>query len=256
MSIFSCRTKFNSVLAVSLLTVAAAYAQVPGPGGPAGMSAAITKLFGDVKAFSAKAEVQVLDNSQQEVVSMPMDFARLDKSIRVEMDLTQMKNKQMPPGVADSLKQMGMARVISIISPAKKSAFVVYPDQKSLLVMPLPKEDTDNSKTPKLEKTPLGKETIDGHACVKNKVVITDEKGEKVDATTWNASDLKDFPIQIQTKETENTSIVKFKQVQFTALDAAQFEPPAGYTQYNSQQELMQGIMKKVMQNQGGAEKK
>jgi hypothetical protein len=255
MSIFPRWTKLNSAFAVSLLAVAAAYAQVPGTGGPAGMSAAITKLFGDIKAFTAKAEVQVLDSSQQEVVSMPMDFALLDKSIRVEMDLSQMKNKQMPPGVADSLKQMGMAHVISIISPSKKSAFVVYPDQKSLLTMPLPKEDADSSKTPKVEKTALGKETIDGHACVKNKVVITDEKGEKVDATTWNASDLKDFPIQIQTKETENTSIVKFKQVQFNTPDAAQFEPPTGYTQYNNQQELMQGIMKKVMQSQG-AEKK
>ena len=255
MSISSCRSKLKSAFVLSLLVLASAYAQVPGPGGPAGMSAAITKLFGDVKAFTAKAEVQVLDNSQQEIVSMPMNFALLDKSIRVEMDLTQMKNKQMPPGVADSLKQMGMAHVISIISPSKKSAFVVYPDQKSLLLMPLSKEDADASKTPKLEKTALGKETVDGHACVKNKVVITDEKGEKVDATTWNASDLKDFPIQIQTKEAENTSIVKFKQVQFTAPDAAQFEPPTGYTQYNNQQELMQGIMKKVMQNQG-AEKK
>src|SRR5690349_3539287 len=163
MSIFSCRTKLSIAFSVSLLAVASIYAQVPGQGGPAGMSTAITKLFGDIKAFTAKAEVQVVDNSQQEVVSMPMDFALLDKNIRVEMDLTQMKNKQMPPGVADSLKQMGMAHVISIISPSKKSAFVVYPDQKSLLVMPLPKEDADSGKTPKLEKTALGKETLDGH---------------------------------------------------------------------------------------------
>ncbi len=246
---------FNCIVTAMVLMGFGALAQMPGAGGPAGMSAAVSKLFGDIKAFTAKAEVQVLDSAQKEVVSMPMDFALLDKSIRVEMDMTKMKNAQMPPGVADSLKQMGMARVISIISPTKNVAFVIYPDQQAVWNMPLTNAGTVEAKAPKLDKTALGKETLDGHPCVKNKVVITDEKGEKVDATTWNATDLKDFPIQIQTKESDNTSIVKFKQVQFVPPDAAQFEPPSGFTQYNSQQELMQSVLKKVMQGQGTEKK-
>lgn len=239
----------SSLGAAIVLASLGVQAQVPGAGGPAGMSAAITKLFGDIKAFTAKAEVKVLDASQKEVVSMPMEFALLDKSIRVEMDMTQMKNQQMPPGMANTLKQMGMAHVVSIISPANNTAFVIYPDQKSVLNMPLPKSEADAAKAPTLNKTSLGKETLEGHPCVKNKVIITDEKGEKVDAITWNATDLKDFPIQIQTKETENTSVVKFTNVQFDTPPATQFEVPAGFTQYHNQQELMQGIMKKMMQS-------
>jgi len=119
----------------------------------------------------------------------------------------------------------------------------------------LPKEEGDGGKSPKVEKKALGKEILDGHDCVKNQVVITDEKGEKVDAITWNATDLKDFPIQIQTKEEENTSLVKFKQVEFATPDAAQFEPPSGYAQYSSQQELMQGVMKKMMQGSDAGKK-
>ncbi len=253
MKMCSRRTKLNSALAVMLVVGFASFAQVPGAGGPAGMSAAITKFFGDIKAFTAKAEVQVLDNSQKEIVTMPMDFALLDKTVRVEMDLTRMKNQQMPPGVADSLKQMGMAHVVSIISPSKRSAFVIYPDQKSVLTMALP--EVDSGKEPKLEKKALGKETLDGHSCVKNQVTVTDEKGEKIEATTWNATDLKDFPIQIQTKEAENTSFVKFKNVQFDTPDAAQFEPPAGYTKYSSQQDLMQGVMNKMMQEKSAGKK-
>ena len=53
---------------------------------------------------------------------------------------------------------------------------------------------------------------------------------------------------QIQTKEQENTSFVRFKQVQFKKPDADLFEPPNGYTQYSDPQELMQGVMKKVME--------
>ncbi len=254
MKTFSHRTKVCGITAALLLASFGVRAQLPGAGGPAGMSAAITKLFGDLKAFTAKAEVRVLDSSQKEIVLMPMDFSLLDKSIRVEMDMAQMKNQQVPAGLADTLKQMGMAHVISVISPAKGFAFVIYPDQKTVLSMPLPKQD-GGAKTPKLEKTALGKETLDGHPCVKNKVLITDEKGEKVDATTWNATDLQDFPIQIQTKEPESTSIVKFNHVQFIAPDAAQFEVPAGYTEYKSQQELMQGIMKKFTESHPPAAK-
>ena len=55
-------------------------AQIGGPGGPGGVSATITKLFGDNQAFTAKAEVQLIDNSQKEIAVMSMDFSLLDKA--------------------------------------------------------------------------------------------------------------------------------------------------------------------------------
>lgn len=221
-------------------------AQVPGAGGPAGMTAAMSKLFGDVKNFSAKAEAQVLDGSQKEMVKMPMDFTFLDGKMRVQIDMGQMKNSNMPPGAADQLKQMGMANVVSIIRPDKNLAYVIYPDNKVLMTMPLPQQEGDA----KIKKTPAGKETIAGHACTKNNVVISDAKGQNLEATTWNASDLKDFPIQIQTKDKENTSIIRFSNVQLSKANASEFEPPAGYTQYSSPAEMMQSMMSK-MQGQG-----
>lgn len=210
------------------------------------MSATIIKLFGENRAFTAKAEVQLLDGSQKEVAMMPMDFSLLDKNIRVEMDLTQAKNREMPPGALESLKQMGMARVISIVNPSKKLAYVLYPDQKVLLSFSLKNEETNAPTSSKLEKKALGNETVDGHACVKNKVTLTDDTGKPVDVILWNASDLKDFPVQIQTKEGDNTSMMKFRQVQLTKPDPALFEPPADYTRFDSQQEMMQAILKKA----------
>ena len=228
-----------------LLTGFGVSAQIGGPGGPAGMTAAITKLFGDNRAFTAKTEVQLLDSSQKEIAFMPMNFALLDKNIRVEMDLSQVKNREMPPGAAESLKQMGMARVTSIINPGKKAAYVLYPDQKMMLTIAVTNEEPNDASS-KLDKTPLGNETVEGHPCVKNKVTLPGDGGEKIDVTMWNATDLKDFPVQIQTKERENTSIMKFKQVQLTKPEASLFDPPTDYTQYTSQQELMQAILKKV----------
>ena len=83
----------------------------------------------------------------------------------------------------------------------------------------------------------------------KNKVAIIFDQGEPLEAITWNATDLREFPVQIQTKEKENTSFVRFKQVQFTKPDSSLFEPPTGYAQYNDPQDLMQGIMKKAMES-------
>lgn len=229
-----------------VLTFNNASAQMGGPGGPGGMSATIIKLFGDNRAFTAKAEVELLDGAQKQVALMPMDFSLLDKNIRVEMDLTQAKNREMPPGTLESLKQMGMARVTSIVNPSKKLAYVLYPDQKVLLSFALPNEQTNTPAGSNLEKKALGNETVDGHPCVKNKVTLTDDTGRPVDVVLWNATDLKDFPVQIQTKEGENTSMMRFRQVQLTKPDAALFEPPSDYSRFESQQEMMQAILKKA----------
>src|SRR5437867_791310 len=164
------KTKLPVLLACLLLACSLGFAQMPGSGSPAGVSAALTKLFGDVKAFTAKADIRVVDKSQKESMSGSMNFALLDKNIRVELDITQMKNKDMPEAATASLKQLGMAQVVSIIRPDKKLVYVIYPDQKSYLSMPLPKEEAEAAdKTPKVQKTALGKETIEGHPCVKNK---------------------------------------------------------------------------------------
>ncbi len=236
------RFPLKTAVSVVMLAGGSVLAQLPGGGTPGGMDAALTRLFGDVKAFTAKVEVQVLDSSQQEMASFPMDLTMLDKKKRVEMDLTLMKSKQMPPGMADSLKQMGMSQFVNIVRPDKKQAYSMYPNLKIVLVQPWAKADNE----PKLERTEEGKETIDGHACVKYKNVLTDDAGKKIEATSWNASDLKDFPVQIQAKDGENTSVLRFKQVQMTRPDEKLFEPPADYTQYTNQADLQQAVLAKI----------
>ena len=81
----------------------------------------------------------------------------------------------------------------------------------------------------KLEKTPLGKETLDGHTCVKNKVIVRNNQGPVLEAVTWNAADLKDFPIQIEMKEKETRCACASPQVRFAKPDAKQFDLPASY---------------------------
>ena len=216
------------------------YSQVPGAGSAGGINAALTKLFGKVTAFSAQMDLRVVDKAHAEVMSTSMEFAISDKKIRVAVDMSQMHNKEMPPGMGTALRQMGMAQVISIIRPDKKSIYILYPDQKAFLTMPLPEE-----RAIKIQRTELGKETLDEHPCIKTKAVLTDDKGDQIEAVTWNASDLKDFPIQIESTEKEQTSIMHFKQIRFEKPEADQFEAPADYQQFKDPQELLTSVMKK-----------
>jgi hypothetical protein len=240
--------KLPCSLTIALLATASLYGQVPGVGGPAGMSAALVKLFGSTTAFSARGEMQVNDGSQNEVAYWPMDFSLSGRKIRIEVDLTQTRNRDLPPGTTATLKKIGMSEVISIIRPDKKLVSVIYPDQRVMLTRPLPQEDYEGSnRAPKVSKTVLGKETIDGHPCVKNRVVITDSSGHTTEALTWDATDLKDFPIQIQTQEKDTTSLVRFKKVQFARPADGLFEPPRDFTEYTNAEDLKLGVMKKTM---------
>jgi hypothetical protein len=239
---------FFLVAGTFLLATFTASAQMPS-GGPVGMNSQMLKLFEKNNSFSAKAEVKVLDSTQKEIVNTPMNFSMLDGNVRVEIDMSQMKNTAMPDGAADQLKAMGMGHVTSIMRQDKKLVYVIYPDAKTLVNVPMPKEEIEAAaKSAKVEKSELGKETLDGHPCVKTKIVITDDSGKAEEAITWNASDMKDFPIQVQTGK-QNTSIIHFKQIQLGKPDAKQFEPPAGYTEYKDPQEMMQAMMKKALES-------
>jgi hypothetical protein len=118
-----------------------------------------------------------------------------------------------------------------VFRPDKKVTYVIYPGIQSYQEVILVKGEADAfEKGLKLKKAALGKETIDGHPCVKNKAIISDGKTQVFEATTWNATDLKDFPVRIEMKEKVNTVRMTFSQVRFVKPEAKQFEVPAGYS--------------------------
>ena len=228
----SIKLRPGSLLALVLLACRVAVGQIPAAGSPGGINTAFMKLFGDVSAFSARLEIQVLDHSQKEWVRMPVDFATLDTKVRMDINIEQATSQDFPAGTIAAMKQAGMERIVSISRPDKKTTFILYPGKKTYLSKPLAKGESDAlEKGLQIEKTPLGKETIDNHPCVKNKVVIRNQQGPVLEAVTWNASDLKDLPVRVETREKDTTVVMRFTKVQFTRPDALQFEVPAGYTQ-------------------------
>jgi hypothetical protein len=177
-----------------------------------------------------------------------MAFSMLDGKIRADIDMGRVKSKDMPPEAAASLKQMGMDKMVSIVRPDKKLTIIIYPTVKSYAEIPMSKEDAaDLDKKYTLQSTKIANETIDGHACQKNKVIVTGENGEKHEAIVWNASDLKQFPVQMQMNQPEANVVMRYNNVQLVRPNGAQFEAPAGFTKYNSVEKLMQDGMMKAL---------
>jgi len=230
MNTFSTKAQLPAMLLLVMLASHAALAQVPVAGSGTGINVAFVKLFGPASAFTAKVETQVVDPYQQEVVRMPMDFAALDGKVRLEINLAQIQSKDFPAATLDKLKQAGLDRMVSVFRPDKKATYLIYPGVQSYQEVALTKGETEASeKGLKLEKTALGKETIDGQPCVKNKCIVRDGKATVFEAVTWNAAGLREFPLRIEMKEKANTVRMRFSQVRFVKPDAKQFELPANY---------------------------
>ncbi|HTD68424.1 MAG TPA: hypothetical protein VK846_18015 [Candidatus Limnocylindria bacterium] len=238
-------------LALTLATsLASAPAQVGGP--PAGINAAMLKMFGDIKAFTAKADARILDENKKEISALPMSIALRDGKLRSEMDLSEMKGGSIPPEASAMMKQAGMDKMVTIVRSDKKATVVSYPGLKSYAEVPFSETEVADAK---IEITDAGKEDIDGHPCVKKKLAFADAKGRPQEAFVWQASDLKGFPLQIQMDQRKNTLILKFQQPKLEAPDASLFEMPAAYAKYNSLQELMQAAMMKMFSGAGAGEK-
>lgn len=240
-------------VAILLAAVRTALPQMPtldfsaGPAGGGADLAFMARLFASHPAFSAKSDVRVYDKNQNETISTPMDFFYLDKKMRVEIDMSKMKNKDLPAGVLEQLKQFGMDQVVSIIRPDRKTMHVLYPKLKACVTLPLPKADAEDAAPAALAKEPVGKEALDGRACVKNKVTFTSAKGEKQERTVWYAKDLKDFPVQILGVQNDDTVITRYRQIQFTKPEARLFDPPADFKEYTDMQSFMQGVMSQIL---------
>ena len=240
-------TRLCSLIAVLAWGIAApGLAQMDGPGS-AGVSASLIRLFGTNNAFTAQAEVQVLGKDNKERSGTPMTFTLLGNKICVEVDLTRMRDRERPDAVAQ-MKPLGLDNVVSMLHPEQRKTIITFPKLRAFVRLDMPPGEAEAfMKHAKIERTPAGKEKMEGHPCVKQRVVITDDGGKKSEATVWAATDLRDFPVCVATKELEGTVVIRFRQIQFTQAEAGKFVPPPGYVECADMQVLMKGPVVKYM---------
>ena len=247
------KSLFVTSLLALCLSLLSASAQPRGRGGMGGppqgpkFDAAMAKLFGDNSAFSANLEFQM--TAEGKPMTMPGKMAYLDGKSRFEVNMTDMKGGNAPPPEAmEHMKAMGMDTRVTVSRPDKKATFMIFPGMQAYAETPMKEADSDTTaEKSKIETTELGKETVDGHPCVKTKVVVTDDNGKSHEFTVWNATDLKKFPVKIDTGDGGHAVTMLFKDVKLSKPEASLFDPPADFQHYDSVPSMMQQEMMKRM---------
>jgi hypothetical protein len=225
----------------------------PGMGGgqTPHFDSAMNKLFGDNKTFSALMEMQS-STGGGDSVSMTGAYSFDNGKTRLEMNFADVKSSMVTPDAIKQMKTMGMDKTVVVSRPDLKLTYIIYPGLNSYAEVPT--EDVSGSVNPedyKIENAADGKETVDGHDCVKNKATVTGKDGNKRESTVWNATDLKNFPVKIVTGDASRPVTMLYKSVSLTKPAASLFEAPGGFTKYNDVQTMMQTEMMKKMS--GGA---
>jgi len=220
-----------------------AFAQPGGPPPGPSWDGAMAKLFGDNPAFTGTMEFHMTGPSGKEI-TMQARISHLEGKARFEMDMASMQGVNMPPQAAAQMKQMGMSKMVSISRRDLTLVYMLYPDMKAYVEMPMREANAPISEY-KTDVTKLGEENINGHDCIKNKVLVTCPDGSTREATVWNATDLNKFPMKLQlaTKEGRNLLMI-FSEVKFEKPDAALFSPPVDFTKYDTMMNLMMSRMR------------
>ncbi|MEI9961256.1 MAG: DUF4412 domain-containing protein [Limisphaerales bacterium] len=206
----------------------------------------MAKLFGENSAFSATSETKM--KSQNGDMTMPGKITFDAGKTRFEMNVADAKGGQISPASAAQMKSMGMDQMVMIARPDKKISYLIYPGLQCYAELQLSNAEAAATNTNfKVDTTELGKETVDGHPCVKNKVIVTDDKARPHESTVWNATDLKNFPIKIFHVEDGNEITISFKNILLDKPAASQFEAPTDYKRYDNMQTMLQTEMMKRM---------
>ena len=213
--------------------------------------ATFARLLGEHQGFSAEMEFAVLDADRKPASMVPGQLSFLDGKSRFELDLSRVKGFGMASDMAAQLKAAGMAELVMIRRPDRSLKYTVYVGLASYTEEKLATEAKETKAMTKAatkkEVTKLGEETVAGHPCVKNKVVVIDDKDQRSEATLWNAIDLKGFPVRMEMVEDGKTTTRTFKNLKLSKPDSALFEPPADMTRYESLVAMLQGVMTKAM---------
>ena len=160
-----------------------------------------------------------------------------------------MKGAKMPPNAGTQMKSMGLDQMVADRAAGQK-------DRLPHLSRPAELRDQDHlseaESAPatndfKMEITELGKDTVDGHPCVKNKSSsLTRRNQTRVHRLERNGSEK--IPGQNSNRRAgPRTSTMLFKNVSLAKPAATLFDPPAGFNKYDNVQQLMQQEMMKRM---------
>lgn len=229
--------KFLIILSSVLIYNLPVLAQFGGGSAAPSSDTSLDELFSGNPVFSATQIADITGPNGHINVKTQMYFDHGNS--RSEMNMADVQGS-LPPNALAQMKAIGLDKVVTINPASKTSQLTIYPNIRSYFstAVPAAAKGASNSITI----TKIGSESVGGHSCIKNSVVVT-SGGESHQFTTWNATDLRNFPIEIAISDQGTSVTMTFQNVSFAAIPAYEFQPPSAYSHYDNIQALMQAAM-------------
>jgi hypothetical protein len=238
--------KIVLILMISCGYISISFAQsiFEGADGPKDPCFQLVEIYGNNLSFSAKAIVNIIEEDSEDSKPLEIFYDVLEGKIRSVFDITQMS-----PGCSDMFKQSGIDLIWTVFILQNKNIFVIYPRLKSYYEV-LYDKDKQEEKEFSISKIKIDKETINKHPCNKYKIVISTSNKKSKEIISWEAIDLKDFPIKIKYESEYNYVLrtkkalitVYFENINFNKPSDSLFEIPKDYKRYNNRSELISSI--------------
>jgi hypothetical protein len=129
-----------------------------------------------------------------------------------------------------------MSKMTMLSRGDKKISYTLYPNVQKYMVHT---DAEQQDEKPKVEKTKVGTETIDGHPCDKYKVTITYKSEKPQEGFMWNARDLGGMTIRSEVENKDFKMTTDLKNIVLKSSPASVFDIPQGYTESKDFMEIM-----------------
>ncbi len=190
---------------------------------------AIGHMYYGKRDFSAIMETTSTDKKGSNSFSVKIPIAKAGKKIRMDMDYAGMtKTADMPSGIR---------KIVTIHRGDKQVTYSVYPNKKKYIAHKL--TDKNYYEKPDVQRTKIGRETINGHSTIKYKVTITFKNGNIQNGLIWNAKDLDQMTIKSIVVDDKFKVTTILTNIKLKAPSAKLFEIPAKYTQANNYMDIV-----------------
>ncbi len=190
------------------------------------------------------------NKSDRSRVTMPMKLAKREDRLRMDLDLSAVKGAGMSLQSLNSLRSVGMAKIVNLMRKGTNTMEILFPDLKFHTRVVLPESELMDGEA-SIAKKPAGRDLVNGYSCTKQVVTVTSPGAKPSEVLTWEAADLKGFPVRILIQDGQATVVMNFREVKLTAPQPGQFEVPPGSRFFDSLPALMQTASDQAMR--GGA---
>lgn len=174
-------------------------------------------------SFPDFSAIQILESRK---ANMAMKVYRSGDSVRIERS-----------GALSTLYMPSKSRVYNLTTYPDHSQQCVAMKPEQAKMLPSPLELLQGST---ITRTDIGSETIDGHPCRIENVMVTQLDGSKIESKVWEAQDLQGIPVKIESHIGDITLSAVYRDISQGNPDQALFMVPEKCTPFEKMGQVVE----------------